>query len=94
MPPKKAAAVKNNEEEDVSCESFYKLYRKNCTTLEIQLNAAIKQMYEEYVEEGTPISRFHCWEHLGWQGTKAIVDALLQVEYKHCTSIRFWKGKC
>ena len=95
MPPKKgAAAAKPGEEEDVSCDSFMKNYRKNCTTLETPQSNSIKQMYEEYVEEGNPISRIHTWETLGWQGTKAIMDALLLVEYKHCTSIRLWKGKC
>ena len=94
MPPKKAAAVKANEEEDVSCDNFYKFYRKNCTILEIPISNAIKQMFEAYVEEGTVISRIHSWEVLGWQGTKAIIDAMLQVEYKHCASIRLWKGKC
>ena len=34
------------------------------------------------------------WEELGWQGTKAIVEAMTQANYKHCTSIRFWRTKC
>ena len=30
---------------------------------------------------------------IGWQGAKAIIEALMQAQYGHCTSIRFWEGK-
>ena len=30
---------------------------------------------------------------LGWQGTKAIVEALIKVDYKWISSVRFWRGK-
>ena len=28
---------------------------------------------------------------LGWQGTKAVVDALFKADYKWITSVRFWR---
>ena len=56
MPPKKAAATAGDEE-DVSCDHFYKFYRKNCSTLEIPLNSRIKEMYEDYVENGVLITK-------------------------------------
>ena len=33
------------------------------------------------------------WDELGWQGTKAIIDAMVQANYQHTTSLRFWKSK-
>lgn len=57
MPPKKAAAAAGGDEEDVSCDQFYKFYRKNCTTMEIPVNPRIKEMYEEYVEDGKQITK-------------------------------------
>lgn len=58
MPPKKAAAAAaNGDEEDVSCDQFWKWYRKNCTALEIKPNEQVKQKYELYVEEGKQIDQ-------------------------------------
>jgi Ran GTPase-activating protein (RanGAP) involved in mRNA processing and transport len=34
------------------------------------------------------------WEELGWPGVKAITEALKQVAYPHCFSIRLWKTYC
>lgn len=51
-------------------------------------------MYEEYVEEGKFISKIHVWNEIGWQGTKAIIEAMMTANYKHCESIRLWKGRC
>ena len=94
MPPKKAAAAAGGDEEDVSCDKFYKEYRKNCQLLECQVNPRVREMYEEYVEEGKLINKMHVWNEIGWQGTKAIVDAMITANYKHCESIRLWKAKC
>ena len=54
MPPKKqkAASAANGDEEDHSCDNFYKFYRKNCQMLETTIAPILKSMYEEYVEEG------------------------------------------
>lgn len=46
------------------------------------------------MEEGTPISKFHTWEELGWQGVAAFMRALVQADYQHARSIRLWKAKC
>jgi len=40
------------------------------------------------------IVQFHVWEQLGWQGVKAIMDALRTVKYQHARSIRLWKTGC
>ena len=57
MPPKKTASAANGDEEDVSCDQFYKFYRKNCQTLEIPVSPRIREMFEQYVEEGNPITK-------------------------------------
>jgi len=67
MPPKKAAAAANGDDEDVSCDQFYKFYRKNCTTMEIPVNPRIKEMYEEYVEEGKQITKVRPFYHSRYQ---------------------------
>jgi len=30
---------------------------------------------------------------LGWQGVKAMIDAMTQADYQHCKSIRLWRAK-
>jgi hypothetical protein len=63
--------------------------------VEITVCKQIKEKYEsEYLEEGNPLIKFHIWESLGWQGVRAIMDALKTVKYQHCRSIRFWKVAC
>ncbi len=57
MPPKKGAAAATADEDDVSCDLFYKYYRKNCQMLEIPLAPLMKQMYEDYVENGVLITK-------------------------------------
>ena len=53
---KKAAA---EEGEDLSCEQFMKVYRKNCQMLENTIaSKIIREKYEtEYMEEGIPLSK-------------------------------------
>jgi hypothetical protein len=36
----------------------------------------------------------HIPTELGWQGTRAIFETMIHIKYKHCSSIRLWKGKC
>ena len=76
MPPKKAAAARADVEEDRSVDDFWKNYRKNYTMLECPKSVQIQKMFDTYCEDGTPISKIHIWEPLGWQGTKAIIDSL------------------
>ena len=38
--------------------------------------------------------QFNIWEPLGWQGTRALMDALRTVNYQHTKSIRLWKTSC
>ena len=35
--------------------------------------------------------KFNIWEPLGWQGTRALMDALRSVNYQHTKTIRLWK---
>ena len=95
MGPKKAAATADGEEEDISCELLMKQYRKNCQTLQCDINKQIKAAFDtEWTENLIPIKKFHLWDDLGWQGIKALIDAAVAVNYKHCTSIRLWRSKC
>ena len=43
------------------------------------------------MEDGSPILKFNIWESLGWQGTRALMDALRTVNYAHTRVIRLWK---
>ena len=38
--------------------------------------------------------QIHIPTELGWQGTRAIIEPMVHIKYKHCLSIRLWKGKC
>ena len=40
------------------------------------------------------MTKIHLWEELGWQGVKALMDALIQIDYKHTFSLRLWKTYC
>lgn len=40
----------------------------------------IKELYLLYEEEQEKITKLHLWDELGWQGTRAIMDALRQAQ--------------
>lgn len=45
----------------------------------------ISNMFAEWEEDNEKvITKFHIWDELGWQGTRAIMDALKAVQYPHC----------
>lgn len=79
---KKAAKAgkKKDEEEDLSVEHFYKAYKKKITEFDppVTLCKAIKEKYDNFLEEEEVITKFHLWDELelGWSGVKAIMDAL------------------
>ena len=54
----------------------------------------MKGYFEAYEEDQEDIKKIHIWEELGWQGVKALMDALIQIKYKHTFSLRFWKTYC
>lgn len=90
--PKKANAA---DEEDVSVDQFYKVYKtKKCPEFGVEVVKYVKEKYELYVEEQEKITKFHIWEEMGWAGTRALMDSLRTVAYPHCVSIRFWKTYC
>jgi hypothetical protein len=93
---KKAAKAgkKKDDEEDLSVEHFYKAYKKKIVELEVPLSKIIKEKYDLFQEEEEVISKFHIWEEMGWAGVRALMDALRQVNYPHCKSIRLWKTYC
>ena len=31
---------------------------------------------------------------MGWQGVRALMEAAIQTNYKHCDSLRLWRTKC
>lgn len=100
MGPKKKAA---EEGEDVSCEHFFKLYQKLCRSVEppLPICKQVKEKYDkEYVEDGNNLKRFNIFESLGYQGVRALMDAMRLLPqyykdeneaYKHTISIRLWK---
>ena len=51
-------------------------------------------MWALYPDEESDFPKFHLWEQLGWQGVRAVMDALKQVKYSHTKSIRLWKTMC
>ena len=63
--------------EDVSVDSFMKVYRKKCTELEVPVSDIIKQKFEQYIEDpADKIQKFHVWKELGETGTRAIFESL------------------
>jgi len=48
---------KDGEEEDLSVENFMKFYRKKCAELQCDVSKIVKEKYEEYLEEGEPITK-------------------------------------
>ncbi len=80
--------------EDDSVERFWKFYKKKVNEYELTVCPRVKDMYENFVEEAEVPTKFHIWSELGWPGTRAIMDALREVKYQHCTSIRLWKTFC
>ena len=87
----KGAAI---AEEDDSVDKFWRKYKKLTTELEIAICPVIKEKYDLFTDEQEVPTKFHIWTELGWPGTRAIMDALIDVKYQHCTSIRFWKTFC
>ena len=93
--PAAATKIGDDDGEDLSTEKFMKLYKANCKQLGIDSNKQVTKKYqEEYLDAGTHLRKFHIWDTLGWQGTRALMDALRVVKYTHCFSIRFWKTHC
>jgi len=81
-------------EEDDSIDKFWKFYKKKTAEHEVSICPIIKEKYELFTEDAEIPTRFHIWTELGWAGTRAIMDALREVKYQHCTSIRLWKTYC
>ena len=81
-------------EEDDSIDKFWKFYKRKTNEFEVPVCPIIKEKYELFTEEQEIPIKFHIWTELGWAGTRAIMDALREVKYKHCTSIRLWKVFC
>ena len=78
---KKAAAKKgkDGDEEDMSVENFWKLYKKKCVEYNCDVSKIIKGQMDKFQEEGEEIKKFIIWEELGWPGVKAIVESLKAV---------------
>ena len=68
MAPKKkapeAAAGGDVEENDVSCETFYRMYKKNVQLMAIDAQPEIKKLYDEdWVENNKPISKVSLFDN-------------------------------
>jgi len=75
----KKKGKKEGDEEDLSVENFWKAYRKKCAEYQCDVSKKIKADYENFLDEGQEIKKFHNWEELGWPGVKAMCEALKQV---------------
>jgi len=63
--------------------------------LQCDYNKRIKEQYEiGWLEESHPIDKIHLFEDIGWQGVRAIFEALIQANYRHLLSIRLCGVKC
>jgi len=66
MGPKKAAAA-DGEPDDVSCDQLMKFYKKQASIYGIDCSKQIKKAFEDdWVENLTPIKKFHLWDEVGW----------------------------
>ena len=62
MAPKKkapeAAAGGDGEENDISCETFFRLYKKTALAMEVPVQPEIKSQYDnDWVENQKPIAK-------------------------------------
>lgn len=71
---------KKDDEEDLSVEHFWRAYKKKVLELQCESSKILKGKYDEYLEEGDPLTKFHLWEELGWAGIRAVFDSLKQVK--------------
>lgn len=65
------------EEPDESTEKLQRLYWKKCTELEAPYSKIMREKFAEAEDEDEDITKIHLWEELGWQGVKALMDALI-----------------
>lgn len=77
--PKKSAKSAAPEDETNYLDVFMSAYRKECQKYEdLSMCDQIKKMYEEAQEEGEDkLLKFHIYKELGWEGTRAMMDALV-----------------
>ena len=66
---------KDGDEEDVSVDNFMKFYKRKCAELQCDVSKILKEKYEEYLEEGDPITKVSIYTvttlkvpHLGRDG--------------------------
>ena len=48
---------KDGDEEDLSVDNFMRFYRKKCSELQCDVSKIIREKYDEYLEEGEPITK-------------------------------------
>jgi Ran GTPase-activating protein (RanGAP) involved in mRNA processing and transport len=85
-------AAKKDDEPDESTEKLFKLYKKKCSELQCQTSKALMAKFLD--DEVEDIDKIHIWDEIGWQGVKALMESLKQVDYQHCKSLRLWKTGC
>jgi len=47
---------KGDEEEDLTVDNFMKFYKRKIIELQCPISKRIKELYEEYLDEGEPIT--------------------------------------
>ena len=68
----------------MTCEKFFAKYKKECTALGFKPWPQIVEKFNnEYLDGGNNITKFNLWDEMGWQGVKALMDALRIANYQH-----------
>jgi len=76
----KKKAKKEGDEEDLSMENFWKLYKKKVVEYNIDMSPYIKKAMEAFFEDQEEIKKIHCSEELGWPGIKALCESFKTVK--------------
>lgn len=73
--------------------NFLKAYRRNVQVLGIEYSKRIKLLSEAFDAEQELMNNIHLWDPIGWQGCRALIDALITAKYPHLCSLRLWKAQ-
>lgn len=94
MAGKKGAkkSAKKDEEPDESTEKLFRLYKKKCSELQCPPSKGLLAKFMD--DEVEDIDKIHIWEEIGWEGVKALMISLKQIDYQHTKSLRLWKTDC
>jgi len=93
MGPKKKAK-KGDGDGDESTEKVFRLYKRKCAEEGIPVVKRLEEKFLELREEELDLTHLHVIDEIGDVGTRAILDAMRDVDYQHCTAVSFLKTNC